>query len=209
MVVDIFLAIGLVVTQALLAFLGFRVTLRPPNARLHPHYKVAFGGLALAGVILVIVATVRNSEIQTGLNNKLDVIKGSIDKLSISPSNSSPTPKLLSASEVQSVTDALKSFADKSVKLSIGCTISAVYPCQSAEQWLSIFKNAGWNPSDPILSHMYMPPFAGVHIAVLAQDVGGAGVIQQAFKSMGIDARGEVDPSLSADQILIKFGLER
>ena len=61
----------------------------------------------------------------------------------------------------------------------------------------------------PVLSQIYMPPFAGVHIEVSKRDTAGAGIIQQAFRSVGIDAVGEFDSSLAPNHVLIKFGLER
>jgi hypothetical protein len=117
--------------------------------------------------------------------------------------------KLLSNDDEHRIADALKPFADSAIRVTVGCTMSAVHPCQLAGQWLSILKAAGWNIHEPVLPQMYMPPFSGVHIAVANENTPGAGVIQQAFKSVGADAIGELDPSVSSNNILIKFGLER
>jgi hypothetical protein len=91
MVWDILFAIALGLVQLAFGFLGFRVTLRPPEARLHRQYKWAFGVLSLIGLALVIVITVRNGLIQSSISAKLDELKQAVEALTQPPRAAPPS----------------------------------------------------------------------------------------------------------------------
>jgi hypothetical protein len=94
---DILLASALGLVQLAFGFLGFRVTLRPPEARLHRQYKWAFGVLSLIGLSLVIVIAARNGLVQSSVNAKLDELNQAVEALTkplpaVSPSKSLRDP---------------------------------------------------------------------------------------------------------------------
>jgi len=208
---DTCIAAAAAISQAATAYLGFRVTLTPPIQPARKiAYECAFAVVGFLGVGLVITAAIRAGNIQKSVSIELAAIKNGVDRLLLGSAKTVTPTRILTAADQQNIIEGLKPFALASGTVSIGCAVYSVNACTYAAQWLEVMQRAGWKvgPKEGprVLSQIYQPPFNGVRISVGAQETPGAGFIQKAFKTVGIDAFGVLDPSLKPDEILIAIG---
>lgn len=208
MSLDIVLAAALGLVQVATAFWGVYVTLHPPSPTSQRCHTVAFWLLGIVGIILIIAQAYRADSTQKAVQAQLTRIRSGIDKLVLGTKPPSPA-RVLTESDQKRLIEALKPFATSSVKVTVGCLAAdGPGPCKYAQQWKEIFERATWRVTGRLLPQLYVPPFAGVQIAVSSESTPGAGLIQQAFKSVGVDAGGVLDKAVAADEILIKVGAD-
>ncbi len=76
------------------------------------------------------------------------------------------------------------------------------------KQWVKILIESGWTGVDKevIRSAVSFPPFKGVIIGVKNKNIVGAGNLQKAFKSLGINAQGVIKPALKENTIMLDIG---
>lgn len=208
---DTCIAAAAAFSQAATAYLGFRVTLTPPAVPARKiAYECAFTAVGLLGVCLVIIAAVRAGNIQKSVSIELATIKNGVDRLLLGSAKPGAPTRTLTAADQQNIIEGLKPFALTSGTVTVGCAVYSVNACSYAAQWLDVIQRSGWKvgPKEGarVLAQIYQPPFNGVRISVGAQETPGGGFIQKAFKTVGIDAFGVLDPSLKTDEILIAIG---
>jgi len=207
---DILLAAGLALVQVATAYWGLYVTFHPPTtSHEKTRHTIAFWALGIVGVGLVVWSGYRSETAQDAVQNELSQIHSGVDKLLLGSSRPAPAARILTDSDKERLVAALTPFANTSAKVTVGCLAAdGPGPCNYGQQWKKGFEDAHWRVTDRLLPQLYMPPFAGVHIAVSSEATPGAGLIQHAFKSVGVDATGEIDSSIPADEIQIKVGAD-
>lgn len=112
---DIFLAVLLGISQAVLAVLGIYVSLKPPPTTKHRWYIAAFILFGFAGVAVNVVQTNRNSVTQGSIQQRLDSIDGTTRELAdnlkkyASPKEVETKPATPSPQETQKTEETTKS----------------------------------------------------------------------------------------------------
>jgi hypothetical protein len=71
MIWDVLIALGVTFSQVALAWLGLRVTIKPPKEKFRHRIVIAFVVVSLLGIVMIAIGTARNSVVQQGISAAL------------------------------------------------------------------------------------------------------------------------------------------
>jgi hypothetical protein len=140
-------------------------------------------------------------------DERLRQMQLSVDRLALSGPTIAVPPPNLSQSDRARLIPVLAPFAATAAKVQIGSSQDGrayLY----AQQWHSLLREAGWKVEAAITTIVSAPPLVGITIVVASPQTPGAGVLQHAFESVGVAAKGIINEHAAAELIDLTFGAQ-